>query len=563
MKSDKKFFPSMMGIFCFLLLGALMATDTQLHSFDKPHGGVPHGGSWVVLLDEVSFVFLFMVLMVSLSVFSYSRGYMSGDRMWNKFIVLLFMFAFSMILLSLSASPMLSILGWDGLGLSSVGLIFYYCGWVGFRNGMVTFFCNRVGDVFFMAVILVFFVSPTWDPIALMMFLVLSGVTKSAQFPFHIWLPMAMAAPTPVSSLVHSSTLVTAGILIMVRYLHTSEDLSLLMKGLVFLSTMTLILSGISSSAEQDVKKVIALSTLVHLSMIMIFISLGDYFPAMVHLLCHAFMKSGLFMVAGWQIHNSSGSQDLRGLASHPVSSPTPWAVMSTSLLSMVGLPFMSGFCSKELMLSSLIEDSHLSVPVLGIYLGVFFSMMYSTRLFFLPLSSVPGVLTMQDWGSEFRMFFPLTLSSLGSVVLGSILYPLSQRVEEMQESHFTMMSQKGVVLVVSLLALFFALLLNMGVAKKKISYSFSKMNLVPYVCSVMTSSSRPTSSWVHALDKEGFTGFLVKKGYLIFKSMSLMSIPIAESSKPQFIKLFLICLMIHTIMYMYGSKIIYKWWSK
>nr|AYC65825.1 NADH dehydrogenase subunit 5 [Bovicola caprae] len=546
MLKEKKFYPLVFSLKALLVIAVFSSVGEKIFSMSKSVGMLfPWGFCWSFSVDYISSLFLVMVCCVSISVFAYSWGYLQGEGMWNKFIQTLLLFTLSMMILSLSSSVMSTMVGWDGLGLSSVALIFFYCGWVSFRNGMVTFFCNRVGDVFFMIFITLISISPYGLTTEHGVSLLISAITKSAQVPFHIWLPMAMAAPTPVSSLVHSSTLVTGGIFILVRYGAEVNFLDELGVVLFSLSSLTLLFSGVSSIFETDLKKVIALSTLVHISLIMVFISLGDHFPALAHLLCHAFMKSGLFMVGGWMIHEMGGSQDIRASSVNPSGSPSWSFLLSVFLLSMVGFPFLSGFCSKELMLGSLFEDSGFSISTVVVYFGLFSSSMYSFRLFF-SLSQVTSFsFTWSNWGSEKGMLYPLFISMIGALVVGMGLSLVLFSIEKFQESMYAFLTEKLLVVVLVILSVFLICLLVAIQWDSKLFAVWSKMSLFSSSLGDMLGRLVNPIRKIQALDKEGFFGLGVKVMSFFVQDLTKLPVPLFEGSKSQLLKLGLLFVLI------------------
>nr|UTT72625.1 NADH dehydrogenase subunit 5 [Megaginus tataupensis] len=308
-------------------------------------------------IDMLSVFFIIIVSVVSLAVLFYSLNYMGTFLMKKKFILSLSLFVLSMFLLVLSSDLFWIMVGWDGLGLTSLYLIMFFQNWKSFNSSMITFILNRLGDSFIL-------ISLIWSlSIGLsksfslnssffFFFLLIGALSKSAQFPFSAWLPLAMAAPTPVSSLVHSSTLVTAGIYLMIRFNSFFNEWQM---NVVFLiSSISIFLAGVSSIGEYDLKKIIALSTLSHIGMMVMFVSSGFFLSALVHMFTHAMFKSLLFMISGILIHNFQNNQDIRniGFNSFDFMSGVSFVV---SLMSMIGIPFFSGFFSKEffLMISS------------------------------------------------------------------------------------------------------------------------------------------------------------------------------------------------------------------
>nr|AHJ39831.1 NADH dehydrogenase subunit 5 [Haematopinus asini]AHY04292.1 NADH dehydrogenase subunit 5 [Haematopinus asini] len=395
-------------------------------SYDKPLSWVC---SWKLDLEEIcdlevvfcfdslSSTFLFTVFLVSFLVFIYSQSYVTEG--YNKFIVLLFLFVLSMCVLCLSSSLFWVLMGWDGLGLSSFCLILFYQNWSSFNSGLITFLINRLGDMFLIIGICFLLnnysmtLSDSMLPVSLISLLVVLGaVTKSAQLPFSSWLPLAMAAPTPVSSLVHSSTLVTAGIYLLIRFecLLSFETL-LYMK---WISCLTILYAGVTALGEFDLKKIVALSTMMHLGIMVLFVSVGSSSAALVHLSFHAFFKSALFMLSGILIH-LSGAQDVRMLKSLPVLK----SLMLYTIFSMAGLPFFTGFYSKEIMLGLMMKDS-LTLTFVFL-LGVFLTVAYSTRLLYF-VSKFPLLVVSFEKECSSTSMETMSLGGTSMSVVGGIL---------------------------------------------------------------------------------------------------------------------------------------------
>nr|AND96701.1 NADH deshydrogenase subunit 5 [Onthophagus pullus] len=314
-----------------------------------------------LLFDWMSLLFMSFVLFISSMVIYYSYSYMEGDLNINRFIMLVCMFVLSMMLLIISPNLISILLGWDGLGLVSYCLVIYYQNLKSYNAGMITALSNRIGDVFLLLSIAwmlnyggfnyYFYVDyMKMDEIFIIgLFIMIAAMTKSAQIPFSSWLPAAMAAPTPVSSLVHSSTLVTAGVYLLIRF-----NLSLnynCMMFMLFIGSMTMFMAGLGANYEYDLKKIIALSTLSQLGLMMSILSLGEYKLAFFHLLTHALFKALLFMCGGCMIHNLNNCQDIRFMGNLINLMPLTCAFFIISNMALCGLPFLSGFYSKDLIL--------------------------------------------------------------------------------------------------------------------------------------------------------------------------------------------------------------------
>nr|YP_010372418.1 NADH dehydrogenase subunit 5 [Dryomyza anilis]UPA56131.1 NADH dehydrogenase subunit 5 [Dryomyza anilis] len=315
------------------------------------------------LFDWMSLMFMSFVLMIASLVIFYSKEYMSGDININRFIMLVLMFVMSMMLLIISPNLISILLGWDGLGLVSYCLVIYFQNVKSFNAGMLTALSNRIGDVALLLAIAWMLNYGSWNYIFYLEMMVnspsmmiigglvvLAAMTKSAQIPFSSWLPAAMAAPTPVSALVHSSTLVTAGVYLLIRFNVLLSD-TYLGQFLLLLSGLTMFMAGLGANFEFDLKKIIALSTLSQLGLMMSILSMGFYKLAFFHLLTHALFKALLFMCAGAVIHNMNNSQDIRLMGGLSIHMPLTSACLNVANLALCGMPFLAGFYSKDLIL--------------------------------------------------------------------------------------------------------------------------------------------------------------------------------------------------------------------
>nr|UOI84474.1 NADH dehydrogenase subunit 5 [Metoecus javanus] len=345
-----------------------------------------------ILVDWMSILFMSFVLFISSMVIFYSYEYMSGDLNLNRFILLVVMFVLSMMFLIISPNLISILLGWDGLGLVSYCLVIYYQNIKSFNAGMITALTNRVGDAALLIAIAWMMNYGSWNFIfyldmmknsslmnIITFLVVLAAITKSAQIPFSSWLPAAMAAPTPVSSLVHSSTLVTAGVYLLIRF-SGSINQSLLMF-LLFISCMTMFMAGLGANFEFDLKKIIALSTLSQLGLMMSILALGNSNLAFFHLLTHALFKALLFMCAGSLIHSLINCQDIRFMGGIYKSMPLTCVFMNISNLSLCGLPFLSGFYSKDLIVECMSMNYLNFFVYLIFYVSIGLTVCYSVRL--------------------------------------------------------------------------------------------------------------------------------------------------------------------------------------
>lgn len=345
----------------------------------------------IFLFDWVSLIFLSFVLFISGRVFYYSGEYIEGEINLSRFIFLLAGFVGSIGLLIFSPNLIRILLGWDGLGLVSYCLVIYYQNFKSLNAGTLTVLSNRVGDVLILLGIVWILNYGDWRFVAWLgnrnrlflvsILIILASLTKRAQIPFSAWLPAAIAAPTPVSSLVHSSTLVTAGIYLVIRlgwvYDFWINEL------LIILSVLTIFIAGLGACFEFDLKKIIALSTLRQLGLIIYSLSLGLVKVALFHLLIHALFKALLFIRAGCIIHGFKGWQDIRIIGNIIVSLPFIRSCFVVSNLALRGMPFLAGFYSKDLILElSLIEELNF-LRLFILFLSTGLTVAYTFRLIY------------------------------------------------------------------------------------------------------------------------------------------------------------------------------------
>nr|YP_010324893.1 NADH dehydrogenase subunit 5 [Haemaphysalis punctata]UNO53944.1 NADH dehydrogenase subunit 5 [Haemaphysalis punctata] len=381
------------------------------------------------LFDWISNLFISIVLMISGMVMMYSKDYMSNDKNKNCFCIIVLMFVLSMIMLILMPNMLMIILGWDGLGLVSYCLVIFYQSINSYNSGMMTIISNRIGDVMIIMCVIYLFNFGSFDFLSLNktekllgMFIMLAGMTKSAQIPFSAWLPAAMAAPTPVSSLVHSSTLVTAGVYILIRfnYLFKIEENSMF---LLKISLITMLMSGLNAIFETDFKKIIAFSTLSQLSMMMIIMSMSLWELAFFHLIMHAIFKSMLFLCAGLIIHFMNGNQDIRMLSSFFNKSPIVLSCILISLLSLMGFPFIGGFYSKDLILEFFFFKVNNLIYIMMFTVSIIFTFLYCLRLLY--YVGLKGILVTNYFSMNFSKMMIIPIFSLTLILLisGNFLF--------------------------------------------------------------------------------------------------------------------------------------------
>nr|AYB71583.1 NADH dehydrogenase subunit 5 [Platorchestia sp. AKP-2018] len=378
------------------------------------------------IFDWMSLMFLGSVFIIASGISKFSDYYMSGDENFGRFMILLGFFVLSMVFLIISPNLMSILLGWDGLGLTSYVLVVYYQNESSCNAGMLTILSNRIGDVCILMCVGLMLMKGSWNFIfveskigfLLSTFIVLAGMTKSAQIPFSAWLPAAMAAPTPVSALVHSSTLVTAGVYLLIRFYPLLENN--LLWFLLLVSVITMFMSGLGANFETDMKKIIALSTLSQLGVMMMILSAGMPALAFFHLITHAMFKSTLFMCGGTIIHMSNGSQDSRFMSSLSSSAPFLMVVFSLTNLALSGFPFLAGFYSKDLILEFMFLNNYNIMLVFFVVLATGMTVSYSLRVMFLGMSKISNLKSLSDLEDNNKtLFLGMLILFFMSVLMG------------------------------------------------------------------------------------------------------------------------------------------------
>nr|UPL65306.1 NADH dehydrogenase subunit 5 [Stenophyella macreta] len=386
---------------------------------------------FTLLLDWMSFLFMSVVVFISSMVVLYSNSYMSMDKYKVRFLFLVLLFIMSMLLMILSPNLISILLGWDGLGLVSYCLVIYFQNLKSYNAGMLTILSNRVGDAAIILGISLLFNSGDFNfgylnyylfdySFYLFVLVVLAAFTKSAQIPFSSWLPAAMAAPTPVSALVHSSTLVTAGVYLLIRFspLLSNYDLSFVL----FISMMTMFMSGLGANFEYDLKKIIALSTLSQLGLMMCFLFLGFPLVSFFHLLCHAFFKALLFLCAGLIIHCFNDNQDIRFMGGVSNMIPYTSSCFCVANLSLCGLPFLSGFYSKDLGLEMFSFSTSNLLLYCVFYLSLGLTVSYTFRLLYYVMYGYNQFSVSCNFYECFTMMFSMIFMSFMGVMGGSLM---------------------------------------------------------------------------------------------------------------------------------------------
>jgi NADH-ubiquinone oxidoreductase chain 5 len=365
---------------------------------------------WGFHFDSLTVSMLIPVLIVSSLVHIYSIGYMSHDPHNQRFFSYLSLFTFMMIILITANNFLLMFVGWEGVGICSYLLVsFWFTRIAANQSSMSAFLTNRVGDCFLtigMFAILwsfgnidystVFSLAPFVNENIVTIIgicLLIGAMAKSSQVGLHVWLPMAMEGPTPVSALIHAATMVTAGVYLLMRTSPLIEYSSTVLILCLWLGAITTVFSSLIGLFQQDIKKVIAYSTMSQLGMMVIAVGLSSYNIALFHLVNHAFYKGLLFLGAGAVIHAVADNQDFRKYGGLRAYLPLTYSVMLIASLSLVAFPFMTGFYSKDFILESAYGQFYFSGTVIYFIatIGAMFTTLYSVKVLYLTFLTNPN----------------------------------------------------------------------------------------------------------------------------------------------------------------------------
>jgi len=366
------------------------------------------------LIDSLTTMMMLVVTFVSLMVHIYTIGYMHDDPGYQRFFSYISLFTFSMLMLVMSNNFLQLFFGWEAVGLVSYLLIgFWYTKETAIYANLKAFMVNRVGDFGFIlgiGLVLAYFGSldyatvfakapslanetvAIWfgTPWMLMsvigILLFIGAMGKSAQFPLHVWLPDSMEGPTPISALIHAATMVTAGIFMVARMSPLFELSDTALSFIMIIGAITALFMGFLGIVQNDIKRVVAYSTLSQLGYMTVALGASAYSVAVFHLMTHAFFKALLFLAAGSVIIAMHHNQDIRYMGGLKKYMPITWITSLVGSLALIGTPFLSGFYSKE----SIIEAVKLSnlpgadIAYWAVLIGVFVTAFYSFRMYFL-----------------------------------------------------------------------------------------------------------------------------------------------------------------------------------